>query len=252
MTSQGRACLLYTYENCNPANKNYYCDMSVLPKGLEGYKGKKDLLRFVKLVDTFDASYHYVANDDTIFTFRTNEDAPRNKLVQVDLKEPMSWTEVLQEDKKDVLESAVAVNGNQIVLNYLGDVKNEVQIRDLETGLLSKSIRFRPSKDGIKIPIFIVARKGTCLDGSHPCLLYGYGGFNISITPYFSISYILIAKHLVVVFCIANIRGRGEYGEEWHKAGVLSRKQNCFDDFISAAEYLVSAGYTQPRKLRYP
>ncbi|XP_060178641.1 uncharacterized protein LOC132608880 [Lycium barbarum] len=313
VTEDGKYVLLYTYENCDPVNQVYYCDLSALLEGIEGYKGKNELLPFIKLVDNFEASYDYVANDGTAFTFRTNKDAPKYKLVRVDLKEPDSWSDIIQEDEKDVLESAVAVNKNQLVVSYLCDVKNVLQLRDLKggavlhplpidigtvSGISARRIDctiffgftnflipgiiyecnlkaeipnlkvfretvvpgfdhtdfqvnqvFVPSKDGVKIPMFIVAGTDISLDGSHPCLLYGYGGFNISITPYFSVGRVVIAKHLDVVFCIANIRGGGEYGEDWHKAGSLSKKQNCFDDFISAAEYLVEAGYTQPKKL---
>lgn len=128
--------LLYISENCDPVNKLYYCDMSLLPKGLEGYKGTKELLPFVKLVDNFEASYDFVANDETVFTFITNNEAPRRKLVRVNVKDPCSWTEVLCEDKSDVLETAVAVNHNQIVVNYMSDVKNVLQLRDLQTGAL--------------------------------------------------------------------------------------------------------------------
>lgn len=127
--------LLYIYESCDPVNKIYYCDISDLSDGLQGQKGK-DLLPFVKLVDNFDASYQNIANDDTAFTFLTNKCAPKYKLVRVDLKEPSAWTEVLQEAEKDVLESVDAVNGNQIIVTYMSDVKHILQLRDLKTGTL--------------------------------------------------------------------------------------------------------------------
>jgi len=107
---------------------------------------------------------------------------------------------------------------------------------------------FYPSKDGTKIPMFLVHKKGIKLDGSHPALLYAYGGFSVSSTPYFSNSKIILYEN-DGVFAMPNIRGGGEYGEKWHKGGNLLNKQNGFDDFIAAAEYLVDKKYTSKDKL---
>jgi prolyl oligopeptidase len=134
---------------------------------------------------------------------------------------------------------------------------------DLESGestvFRSPSVKFNPddyetkqvfyaSKDGTRVPMFITARKGPTLDGRNPTLLYGYGGFDISLTPAFSAGN-LVWMEMGGIYVQANLRGGGEYGEPWHLAGTRLQKQNVFDDFIAAAEWLIANQYTQPTKL---
>jgi len=107
---------------------------------------------------------------------------------------------------------------------------------------------FFTSKDGTRVPMFIVHRKGLKLDGNNPTLMYGYGGFNVNTTPNFS-SLRLALLEQGVVYASVNLRGGGEYGETWHKAGMKLKKQNVFDDFIAAGEWLVSNKYTSPARL---
>ncbi|MBT3209676.1 MAG: S9 family peptidase [Bacteroidetes bacterium] len=107
---------------------------------------------------------------------------------------------------------------------------------------------FYKSKDGTKIPMFVTHKKGLEMDGNNPTLLYGYGGFNISLTPGFSITKVIWMENGGVV-AVANLRGGGEYGEEWHEAGTKLQKQNVFDDFIAAAEFLIENKYTSSKKL---
>ncbi|KAG0587625.1 hypothetical protein KC19_2G178800 [Ceratodon purpureus] len=314
VTDDGQYLVLSIEEGCDPVNRLYYCDLSILPEGLEGLRKNKEQLPFVKLVDNFDAQYELVANEGPVFTFLTNKDASRYKLTRVDVTDPSFWTDVISESESDVLSSANLVNKDLLVVCYMSDVKHVLKVHDHRTGdllhilpleigsvaeisgrpedpdffysftsFLTPGIIYRcdmstgtpevtvlrettvanldrslfetrqefvTSKDGtVKVPMFVVIRKGLVPDGSHPALLYGYGGFNVSLTPSFSVSRLVLAQHFGAVIAIANIRGGGEYGEEWHKAGSLGNKQNCFDDFIACGEYLVERGYTQKKKL---
>lgn len=107
---------------------------------------------------------------------------------------------------------------------------------------------FYTSKDGTRVPMFITAKKGIQLNGNNPTLLYAYGGFNISITPAFSAANVAWME-MGGIYALANLRGGGEYGKDWHEGGMLAKKQNVFDDFVAAAEYLIKEKYTSTPKL---
>uniref|UniRef100_A0A0F7ZB81 Prolyl endopeptidase n=1 Tax=Crotalus adamanteus TaxID=8729 RepID=A0A0F7ZB81_CROAD len=309
VSDDGQYALLSIREGCDPVNRLWYCKLLKESSNITG------LLQWVKLIDNFDAEYEYVTNEGTIFTFKTNRHAPNYRLINIDFTEPeeSKWKVLIPEHGKDVLEWVACVRSNFLVLCYLHDVKNVLQLHDLSTGAHLKTLPldvgsivgysgqkkdseifyqftsflspgiiyhcdltkeeleprvfreitvkgfdpsayqtvqvFYPSKDGIKIPMFIIHKKGIKLDGSHPAFLYGYGGFNISITPSYSVSRLIFIRHLGGILAVANIRGGGEYGETWHKGGILANKQNCFDDFQCAAEYLAQEGYTSHKKL---
>jgi len=108
---------------------------------------------------------------------------------------------------------------------------------------------FYKSKDGTQVPMYITQSKDAIQDGTRPTLLYGYGGFNIPVMPFFHPFNIVEIENLGFNFAVANIRGGSEYGEEWHKAGMREKKQNVFDDFIAAGEYLIEKKYTNNKKL---
>ncbi|XP_067863012.1 prolyl endopeptidase-like isoform X2 [Heptranchias perlo] len=309
VSDDGRYVWLSIREGCQPKNRVWYCDLHQLPNGITG------LLPWVKLIDNFDAEYSYITNEGTVFTFRTNLDAPRYRVINIDLEQPArsQWKELIPQHQKDVLDWATCVNYKYLVLNYLKDVKDVLQLYDLATGDFLKDLPldvgsiagysgrkknteifyqftsyltpgiiyhcdltkeilepkvfreveikgfnfseyqtvqvFYPSKDGTKIPMFIVHKKGIKRDGSHPVFLHGYGGFNHSLTPHYDVTNLIFIRHLGGVLAVANIRGGGEYGETWHQAGILGNKQNGFDDFQCAAEYLVQEGFTRKEKL---
>jgi prolyl oligopeptidase len=119
---------------------------------------------------------------------------------------------------------------------------------DFDPDLYEVKQEFFLSKDQTRVPMFIIHKKGLALNGSNPLLLYGYGGFNVNLTPGFSLSRLLFLEN-GGVYVVVNLRGGGEYGEDWHKAGIKEKKQNVFDDFIAAAEYLIAEKYTDPAHL---
>lgn len=257
----------------------------------------------------FDAQYSPVALVGGKLIVKTDKDAPRGKLISIDLKKPAraGWKTLVAEGP-DAMTGASAVGG-RFLLSYLQDAATLVRVHaadgkrlsdvklpgigtaggfggrwtdgetffsytslttpasiyrfDVKSGKteLFKSPKtafnsdefetrreFVTSKDGTRFPIFIAARKGLKLDGKNPTLLYGYGGFDISITPGYGVTAATWLK-MGGVYVIASIRGGGEYGSAWHEAGTKLKKQNVFDDFIAAGEWLVANKVASPATL---
>ncbi|MFP4025238.1 MAG: prolyl oligopeptidase family serine peptidase [Thiohalospira sp.] len=288
---------LFIYETESTSGNNLYV------KNLQ----KDD--EFVKLTTGFNYDYHVLDHVDDNLIVMTNFNAPKYKLVRINVNslDVGNWVDVIPE-KSDVLRSCYLA-GNKIIASYIQDVHAQLEVYDLKGGYLHdiklptlgsvydinssiddnevfysfRSFTFPPtiykydinenqsetwfepnldfdptayetnqvfftSKDGVKVPMFIVHKKGLKLNGKNPTLLYAYGGFNASVLPSFSVANLIWLENNGV-FALANIRGGGEYGENWHKAGMKLNKQNVFDDFIVASEYLIENNYTSPKKL---
>ena len=250
-----------------------------------------------------------VGNDGPVFYFKTDLDAPKGRLLSIDIREPEPehWKQIIPEAEETL--TGISLVANMFVAMYLKDAKTAVKMYtmagelvrevafptigsadgfdgkrahtetfytfsgfttppsiyryDMITGkstlIRQVEVDFNPddyevkqifyrSKDGTRVPMFIIHKKSIKRDGSNPTLLYGYGGFNISLTPFFSV-HLLAWMELGGVYAVANLRGGGEYGEAWHEAGKKHNKQNVFDDFIAAAEWLIENEYTTFEKL---
>lgn len=302
VTDDGRYAVITVSQGTDRRNRLYYIDLG--DPRLPDVKAP-----VVKLLDAFDASYDFVDNGGHVFYLRTDNGAPRGRLIAVDLAapQPARWRTLIAE-APDALDGVTLV-GDRFVAEYLEDAHASLRFFSLAgrplgelplpgigtvggvdgrrgdseffytytsylapTSVYRYDLRTRAStlvkaptldfdasryetrqlffrsKDGTRVPMFVTAKKGVALDGANPTLLYGYGGFDISLTPSFSPA-TLVWLEMGGVYAVANLRGGGEYGTEWHEAGTLLRKQNVFDDFIGAAEFLVRERYTSPAKL---
>ncbi len=298
VTDDGDFLIISVWRGTDPKSQIFY-------QPLQGEETGKT----VELLAGFDAEYTFVGNDGPIFYVLTDRDAPRRRLVAIDIRrpDPSKWRDVIPE-RAETLEG-VSYIGDRFFANYLKDAHAMVRMvapdgKDLGelplpgigsvggftgrkgdeetfyafTGFTTPTTIYRfdlkenrsevfrqpkvdfdpdqyetkqvfyRSKDGTRVPMFLTYRKGLKRDGNNPTILYGYGGFNISITPSFNIGN-LVWMEMGGVYAVANLRGGAEYGRKWHEAGMLHKKQNVFDDFIAAAEWLIENKITSPGKL---
>ena len=245
--------------------------------------------KFRTLLPGFDADYAPVECRDGQLYYVTNRDASNYALMKVDLNDPSKVSTVIPESGGKLLEGVGSAGGYLFatylehaqskvcqygfdgekddtelyysLTNYIApatiykyDIAGgastlyKAPAVNFDPSLFTTEQVFYTSKDGTKVPMFITHRKDLKLDGKNPCYLYAYGGFQINQTPAFRPSAMMFVEQ-GGIYCVANLRGGSEYGEAWHKAGMLENKQNVFDDFIAAAEYLIAEKYTSSDKL---
>ncbi len=296
VTDDDELLILHVWQGTDTRNRLYYRRLD-------------DEGEFVRLLDDFDAKYHVVGHHAGWLYLLTDLDAPRGRLVAIELDNPDrgNWREILPEGT-DTLEFATVV-ADRLVTGSLHDANHVVTLYDMD-GVHLRNLELptmgtvtqltgRPSHrelfigfqsfvhpptvlrydfdddtlemftksetsvnpaefsttqiwteslDGTAIPMFVTHRSDLVLDGSAPTILYGYGGFDISMTPLYAPDQLGFVE-AGGVFAVANLRGGGEYGQDWHRAGMFEKKQNVFDDFVAAGEHLITAGYTSSQNL---
>jgi prolyl oligopeptidase len=297
VTDDGKYLLIQVSQGTDTKNGLFYRDL------------RNPTSKVVELLSDFDASYDFVTNLGSKFIIRTDLNAPKQKVISIDVNKPLSdqWETIIPESTETL--RSVSHIGGLFIANYLKDARTEIRrfkkngnplppvklpglgtaagfggksdqtetfyyftsftspgavyrydvTRNASTLLKAPETQFdrdhyesrqifATSKDGTKIPMFIVSKKNLKLDGNNPTLLYAYGGFNISLRPSYSPATIAWLD-LGGIYVMANLRGGGEYGDEWHQAGMKLKKQNVFDDFIACAEHLISKKFTSSKKL---
>lgn len=362
VSDDGRYLILTISSGCEPTNRLWALDLAVVPRDsrtgaldfseLDFQTGSRTL-PVIKLADDFTAAWGYIGSsaDGTQWTLLTNLDAPRYRVVRLDLAAsplapPEQWESVIEQHPKDLLQWCALLAGGVMAACYLSDVKSQLQLCDFASGAVIEALSmpgigsvggfsgnhkssefffsftgftepgaqyrcdasqpglkptlfrrvatkfdpelfstrqvFVPSRDGTRIPMFLVHGRDYVPTGNSPTLLYGYGGFNISLEPSYSVSRVAWLLGYGGVLAVANLRwawssggtldaakcitctasmipeadvevficrGGGEYGIEWRNAGSLGSKQNTFDDFQACAEYLHREQYCSPATL---
>lgn len=300
VTEDGNYLVLHVWRGTDTQNRFYYRPLS----------GRGDpSAPFVRLLDKADARYEFVGNVGTRFFFHTDLDAPRGRVIAIDVERPARdrWQEIIPEGE-DAVDAVRLVNGRLVVVTahhavhrvhlytLAGEAAGEIPLPapgsiqemsgrpqhdelflsfqsflhpptvlrydfnaqraspwhqpavDVDAAAYETRQVFYTSADGTKVPMFLIHKKELETDGSLPTILYGYGGFAVSLMPTFAVSWLVWLERGGVI-AIPNLRGGNEYGEEWHRAGMLEMKQTVFDDFIAAAEWLIDEGITDKERL---